>query len=494
MTYKEIPLNTDNGEIRLSAYLLDADVSQPGGVNHPAVLMLPGAGDSYPTDREAESLALDFSARGFHTFLLHHPVASSGTYTNSVLEGFSAIACIRDHAEAWHVDAAKVAVCGFFSGGQLAAGLLTQWKDTAICNSMDRTPLQLRADAGILCNPLFSLQSGEEPSFSLVDNDTPPLFLWCTQGGANSTGDAIAFAAAMLQKGREVELHVLGSGHSLEPKDGASSEWFEPAQHWLNEVFRVGIPGQNFGKSLPEKAGKPAQYYKNIFNDREGMFRHSPFSLEQDLVRYVVKGNDQAALDTLARISLQGSKAVLANDTLRSAKNSMICSCTFLTRAAIQAGVPDEEAFALSDAAIQHLESLDGEKMVLAYEATMLLQFIGLVKMRQDKNYSTPVRKAMHFIASNLEKPFQLAAVAEYAGVHPNYLSRRFKQETGSTLSSYTTVRKIHEATYFVQHTDYSMADIAVLYGFSSQSHFNSAFKKVLFMSPGDFRNRSRNS
>jgi AraC-like DNA-binding protein len=124
----------------------------------------------------------------------------------------------------------------------------------------------------------------------------------------------------------------------------------------------------------------------------------------------------------------------------------------------------------------------------------MLLQFIGLVKMRQDRNYSTPVRKALHYIASNLDKPFQLTAVAEYAGVHPNYLSRRFKQETGSTLSNYATTRKIHEATYFVQHTDYSMAEIAALYGFSSQSHFTSAFKKVLFISPGEYRNRSRNS
>jgi AraC-like DNA-binding protein len=392
-----------------------------------------------------------------------------------------------------------VVVCGFFTGGQLAAGLMTRWKDAAISSSMGRSSQQLRPDAGILCNAVFRLPPGEEPSSSFirhVDGDTPPAFLWCTPDASNPAEDAVAFAAAMLQHGRPVELHILGAGHGLEPVEGGvSSEWFEQAQRWLDEVLEGGAARQAPGKkNLPEKAGKPSQYFRNIFNDREGMFRHSPFSLEQDLVRHVINGNDQVALDTLTRISQQGSKAVLAKDPLRSAKNSMICSCTFLTRAAIQAGVPDEEAFALSDASIQHLESLDEERIVLAYEATMLLQFIGLVNMRQDKNYSTPVRKAMHYIASNLEKPFQLAAVAKYASVHPNYLSRRFKQETGSTLSSYAAVRKIHEATYFVQHTDYSMADIAALYGFSSQSHFSSIFKKVLFISPGDYRNRSRNS
>jgi two-component system response regulator YesN len=498
MSYKDIPLSAANPKVVLSAYLLDGVAPQPGGIKNPAILVLPGGGDLYPSDRQIKSLALEFTARGFNTFVLHHPAGSTGMPIAPILDGFSAIACIREHAEAWHVDASRIVVCGFFTGGQVAADLMTLWKDAAVPSSMRLSPQQLRPDAGILCNALFKLQPGEAQASSFlqrVDGETPPAFLWCTPDGSNPAGDAVAFAAAMLQNGRPVELHVLGAGHGLEPVEGSTGgEWFEQAQRWLDEVLKGGAARQGPGNALSEKTGKPSQYYKNIFNDREGMFRHSPFSLEQDLVRHVINGNDQAALDTLARISQQGNKAMLANDPLRSAKNSMICSCTFLTRAAIQAGVPDEEAFALSDASIQHLESLDGEKTVLAYEATMLLQFIGLAKMRQDRNYSTPVRKAMHYIVSNLEKPFQLAAVAEYARVHPNYLSRRFKQETGSTLSSYAAVRKIHEATYFIQHTDYSMAEIAVLYGFSSQSHFSSAFKKVLFISPGDYRNRSRNS
>ncbi len=498
MSYKEIPLSAASPEVILSAYLLDTVMPHASSITSPAILVLPGKGDPYPSDRETESLALEFTVQGFHTFVLRHPAGRADMPAAAIMDGFSAIACVRDHAETWHVDAGRVVVCGFFTGGQLAVNLMTLWKDAAINSSTGRSPKQLRPDAGILCNPIFKIQPGEEPPSSFVqrvDGETPPAFLWYTLDGSNPAGDAVTFATAMLQNSRPAELHVLGAGHGLEPAEGGTSgEWFEQALRWLDEVLKGGAPRQGSGKNLPEKAGKPSQYYRNIFNDREGMFRHSPFSLEQDLVRHVINGNDQAALDTLARISQQGNKAMLAKDPLRSAKNSMICSCTFLTRAAIQAGVPDEEAFALSDASIQHLESLDVERMVLAYETTMLLQFIGLVKMRQDKNYSTPVRKAMHYIASNLEKPFQLAPVAEYAKVHPNYLSRRFKQETGSTLSSYAAVRKIHEATYFVQHTDYSMAEIAVLYGFSSQSHFSSTFKKVLFISPGNYRNRSRNS
>ena len=128
---------------------------------------------------------------------------------------------------------------------------------------------------------------------------------------------------------------------------------------------------------------------------------------------------------------------------------------------------------------------------VLAYESTLLMQVIRLVKKRKGKSYSTPVRKALHYIDSHLDRTVQLDDIAGFVKVHPNYLSKRFRQETGTTLSGYVLARKIHEASYFVQHSEYSMAEIATLYGFSSQSYFISSFKRVLGVSPGKYRNRS---
>lgn len=576
---KTIPLSSSNPKVILSTYILDDSLQFDTGKKRPAILIFPGGGYTFTSDREAEFVALEFAARGFHAFVLRYSVGVAALVPAPILDGFSAIACIRDHTVEWNIDPDRLVVCGFSAGGHLASGMMTMWKDAATVEAMGRPAQQLRPDAGILCYALLQLpfrippsntgvpadqkqaliakmesemQEPQHPDWTKaifeedgllwldtaaiaylncfgtlqpdrkqlqdystvlrVDEDTPPAFLWCTTpDDIVPASNSVVFTAAMMEHGRPVELHLFGSGgHGLSlakvttgsPDDlHPAGEWFKLATRWLDEVLKAPeqVAGSPFAREKQkssqqvEDAEKPTQYYKNIFDDRASMFRHVPFSLEQEIVRHVIDGNEVAALEVLNKIYKQGRKAVLAEDPLRSQKNSMICFCTFLTRAAIQAGVTDEEAFALSDASIQHIETLRNQKAAMEYEPRMLLQFIGLVKKRQNKSYSLPVRKAIHYIASNLEKPLQLSAIAEYANVHPNYLCRRFKQETGSTLSSYAISRRIHESTYFVQHTDYSMAEIAALYGFSSQSHFISTFKKVLLVSPGEYRNQSRN-
>lgn len=579
MLHQTISVSPGNSKAHLKTYILNDSPQYHTGLCRPAVLIMPGGGYSHTSDREAEFIALEFAAMGYHAFVLRYSVGEKAVVPEPLLEGFRAISIIRENAKEWRVDPERIVLCGFSAGGHLAAGLMTMWKDKEILEKLQLPPERLRPTAGILCyallrlpyklesvdtgfpagerDALINLIEGEFPEpqhpdwmqavfekngtlwvdnvkiaylncfqtespsqeqllqanmICKVEGDTPPAFIWTTTTDEMVPAEhSVAFANAMLQKGRPVELHLFGSGgHGLslnKPTTNNEDEsrypagrWLGLAEAWLRELlkdpgaargtpFAQGEAENNCALDDSESGEKPPQYYANIYNDRAGMFCHSPFSLEQQLVLSVMDGDEKAALDMLGQINRQGSKAVLAKEPLRSAKNSIICSCTFLTRAAIQAGVPDEEAFALSDAVIQHIETLTVQKDVLSYEESMLVQVIRLVKKYRGKSYSTPVRRALHYIDSHLEKNIQLSDVAEYAKVHPNHLSKRFRQETGSTLTGYTAARKIHEASYFVLHTNYPMAEIASLYGFSSQSYFIHSFKKVMGMPPGEYRN-----
>lgn len=235
---------------------------------------------------------------------------------------------------------------------------------------------------------------------------------------------------------------------------------------------------------------KPKQYYDSIYTDRESMFKHSPYALEEKLAKAVTKGEEATALAALREITAQGEKAVLAKDPLRSVKNSMIGSIAFLARAAIQAGVTANDAFALSDALTQKVEEMSSRSAVLAFEEKLLLQFIALVRQRLEASYTAPVIRVMHYLENHLDGKISLDDAAAYAGVHPAYLSARFKQEVGMNFTAYIALRKIQESSYFVRHTGYSVSQIASLYGFSSQSYYITTFKRVMGITPMEYRRR----
>ena len=179
---------------------------------------------------------------------------------------------------------------------------------------------------------------------------------------------------------------------------------------------------------------------------------------------------------------------MLASDSVRSAKNSVICSCVLLTRAAIQAGVAPDEAFSLSDAVIKHIEDFDTRWDVLHYEEDVLMLFIALIKRGVHDTVSLTIRRAIRFIDANLSGKLSLSQIAAHAGVNQNYLSGLFRREMNLPLSEYISKRKIQESVYFVKHTDHSISDIATLYGFSDQSYYTSVFRKVMGTTPAAYR------
>ena len=231
----------------------------------------------------------------------------------------------------------------------------------------------------------------------------------------------------------------------------------------------------------------PNQYFENMYFSRDTMFKHVSYSYEEYLINAVIDGNENLAIKILDEINMS-KKSVLANDPVRSAKNSIICSSAFLARAAIKSGVTSEDAFALNDAVIIYIESLDTAEKVLAYEKKMMLEFISLIKSRKQKQYPRPVARAISYINSELSQKITLSEIAKFCDVHPAYLSKIFKEQTGEKLSEYIMNRKLKESLYFVWNTNIPIAEIADLYSFSSTAYYVNKFKQVFKITPGKLR------
>lgn len=213
----------------------------------------------------------------------------------------------------------------------------------------------------------------------------------------------------------------------------------------------------------------------------------APYYLELRLRSSLTDGDEDTALYYLEQLN-RFPKAELAKNPLRSAKNSMICSCTFFARAAIQAGVLPGTAFDLSDDCIQRIEQLTTTAAVLSYEKDMLIRYVRMVKKFLQLKYPMTIILSLQYIDTHLNQDLSLQTVADVVHMNANYFSNLFKQKTGESFTGYINRKRVEEASFFVAYTDHSFTDIAFAYQFCNQGYFNRVFKQHIGQTPGSYR------
>lgn len=235
-----------------------------------------------------------------------------------------------------------------------------------------------------------------------------------------------------------------------------------------------------------------ASVIKQFLNARkineETFFSHPSYEFESELLYWIRQTNEAKAENVLLKIN-NLERARLSNDPVRSLKNSLICSCTLFTRATISAGVPSEHSFDLSDVYIRKIDNTRDMDRLHALEYEMVYTFIQAIRDYQKIPYQNEiVDKAVYYIHDNILQALSLEQIAEEINVSPNYLSSLFHQKVGITLKKYINNKKITESIYFLIHTDSSLLDIALLFGFCNQSYYTRLFKEINKITPKKFR------
>ncbi|RYF70003.1 MAG: AraC family transcriptional regulator [Cytophagaceae bacterium] len=95
------------------------------------------------------------------------------------------------------------------------------------------------------------------------------------------------------------------------------------------------------------------------------------------------------------------------------------------------------------------------------------------------------------FPIESSERPLALRAAQDYAqrlSVHVNHLNRSVREITGKSTTTHISERVISEAKALLQHTDWSVGEVAYALGFEYPTYFNNYFKKHVQLSPTKFR------
>jgi YSIRK-targeted surface antigen transcriptional regulator len=215
---------------------------------------------------------------------------------------------------------------------------------------------------------------------------------------------------------------------------------------------------------------------------------HNSSEQEELMLNYVRNGDTEGFIQftkTMAAVR----PGVIATTPIRQYKNMFIVTATLVSRAAMQGGLDTEEAFRMSDSYIQECEMMANIDAILNLQYRMILSFTEKVQALHLISAPSPViKRVIQYIANHISEPISAASIAEKLYLSRPYLSRRFKEETGISISQYIMQQKIQRAAFLLEHTDRSISAISLYLGFSSSAHFSAAFKKNTGMTPRSYR------
>ena len=273
MIHKKIEIKARGMEAvgNLYTYFLDSSIEMRPNEKRPVILMCPGGGYEMTSDREAEPMAMQFLAMGYHVAVLRYSVCPA-RYPAALLQVAESVLYLKEHADEYHIDPEKIVVQGCSAGGHLAANYGIAWNSPFLTKlmGMENDPERLCVAGLLLCYPVItSGEKAHEESFrnllgeqyeekkeelsleNQVTPDTPPTFLWHTATDETvPVENSLYFFQACLQQGVSAELHIYpvgGHGLSLANEEtcrangiGVQKEcqsWIGLAQTWLEEML-----------------------------------------------------------------------------------------------------------------------------------------------------------------------------------------------------------------------------------------------------------------
>ena len=267
---KDISRKLKNSEAIISAYIPENSEEININKKRETIIICPGGGYEFTSDREAEPIALKFVAQGFNAVVIRYSIAPV-RYPNALLELAETVRYVREKEKEWNVDTEKVIVCGFSAGGHLAGSLGVLWNNEIIEKYLDIKNEEVKPNAMILCYPVISsgefahkgsfdsLLGEKEAEISrenlslekLVSIETPKTFLWHTfDDGTVPVQNSLLFSNALASNKVQFELHIYPSGvhglglcEEITAMNGRSehinshiASWFNLACQWIKTL------------------------------------------------------------------------------------------------------------------------------------------------------------------------------------------------------------------------------------------------------------------
>jgi AraC-like DNA-binding protein len=214
-----------------------------------------------------------------------------------------------------------------------------------------------------------------------------------------------------------------------------------------------------------------------------------PFVLEREVIHAMRTGKQEEAEHLIASfleaLAERGAKEIDVQQGMLQLLGSILHAVRHL-------GMDPSRVFTSGNLYEQLTQIREPQKMLNWFSSEIIQPFIQDLEARSDVQLKKAVESAMIYIQSHYMNEISLDSCAEHTGMNAVALSRAFKSVAGQNFIDYLTELRMGKAKELLRETSLKINDIAVEVGYQ-HSYFTRIFKKQEGMTPGQYREMSRN-
>lgn len=264
MDAREDNLTILNHEFKVKSYWLDQVEDFGKTVDYPVMIICPGGGFTFHSQREEEPLALKFNSLGMHVVVLEYKlIGKEPVFPLALQEMGKTIDWVKQQANVRHIAKDKIILAGFSAGGQVVAAYngigtdpklrqkyhLDQYNDDFAAAILGYPVVDMTVKGSFPTDDNVRKQISTDETFwktqDYLNKNSKPSFVWQTRTDELvSVSNSLMYVDKMDQLGLPVEYHLFGSGiHGLalgtyvtkKPgKDKYLNAW---SAKWIDLVF-----------------------------------------------------------------------------------------------------------------------------------------------------------------------------------------------------------------------------------------------------------------
>jgi len=96
--------------------------------------------------------------------------------------------------------------------------------------------------------------------------------------------------------------------------------------------------------------------------------------------------------------------------------------------------------------------------------------------------------RVVDFMHANIDRQIRLSELARCAGMSLSHFSHQFRASTNTSPYQYMLSLRIDRSKKMLRNANLSVLDVALATGFENPQHFATVFRRIVGISPSDYR------